>query len=193
MAQISVCGVAAPSRTRFLEHPPPPPRFGWEQPPSGNGRPFENSQLDSRKRVNKRRTRGHFLVPEGISAPGSAHVLLALVLLEISSRIGAVYNLVVNKPGLLPWRAVVPMRPPRKHLSSIVSLRSIGQKPITHDMTALWIQDPQVVISWGGRRKQPSPVPSSSPFPTLHGSARPMPALRQALVQDSRAASWESP
>lgn len=62
-------------------------------------RPFEISQLDSRKIVNERRTRGDFLVPEGTSSPGGASVLLVLALLEVSSYIGGVYRLVINNLG----------------------------------------------------------------------------------------------
>lgn len=62
-------------------------------------RPFEISQLDSRKIVNERRTRGDFLEPEGTSAPGGASVLLVLALLEVSSCIGGVCRLVINNLG----------------------------------------------------------------------------------------------
>ena len=95
--------------------------LAWRIPVTAvpGGLPSLGSQSRTRlKRLSSSSSsRGHFLVPEGISAPGSSHVLFALALLEISSHIRAVYNPMVNKPGLLPGRAVIQMRPPGKHLA----------------------------------------------------------------------------
>lgn len=108
----SVCGAAAPSRTRLLEPAAQPPGSDESSPLRGNGRPssgglhvekyirsFENSQLDSRKRVNERCATGHFLVPEVISVAGAVDMLLALALLEVSSCTGGVCSLVTNNLG----------------------------------------------------------------------------------------------
>lgn len=142
MTQISACGAAAPTGlTSWNPRLPRPPGSDVSSPLMGRGdlgrealsclhgkkafRPCEISQLDSRKTVNERHAgaRGHFLVPEGISAAGD--VSLALTLLEISSYIGGLYGLVINNLGFCQrglWRSEATQKAPCLHRQFGISL-----------------------------------------------------------------------
>lgn len=107
----SAGGPVAPSRTQLLEPAAQPQGPDVSSPLRGNGRPssgglhveknirsFENSQLDSRKRVGERCAQDTSLYPRLLLRRG-ADVRLALALLEVSSCTGGVCNLVTNNLG----------------------------------------------------------------------------------------------
>lgn len=166
MAQISICGVVWCDgyRKYFLPGTPTPALIcmGAAQIAMGDLLKTHNWTLE------KESTRGHFLVPEGISARGSSHVLLALVLLEISSHIRPEYNPVVNKPGLLPGRAVVQMRPPGKHLANgICWLRASHSR-----QDCLVPPGPSSCAYLGLGCQEEAASPAASPSPPLPGQDR---------------------